>query len=387
MKESITLSIISFTEKGMALSQRVAALLQGGNENGNADAASITCHLFTRHSAASASMPQQVSVSISQRISASEPQQANAPVPEQVSSSVSQWAGERMRRREALLFIGACGIAVRAVAPHLADKLTDSPVLVMDELGRHVIPILSGHVGGANGLALLLAELLGAEPVITTATDLNGCFAADLFARKNGLFIVNREGIARVSSRALAGEEITVSVEEGHLEPGTCPPEGVRLVPWPPEEYVDVTVSTKQPPCGSALLLFPREYVLGMGCRKAKEAEAIAAFIRRETEALGLRTEQLAALATITVKQREPGLLSWCRRERVPLLAYSAGELLQVEGSFHTSDFVKKQVGVDNVCERAALRACGPGGTLILEKCAQDGMTLAIAKKEWRVSF
>ena len=149
-----------------------------------------------------------------------------------VKESLSEWTQAQMQKRRALLFIGACGIAVRAVTPYLQDKLKDSPVLVMDETGRFVIPLLSGHVGGANDLALLLAERTGAEPVITTATDRNGVFAVDLFAGKNRLWIENREGIAKVSSRALSGREITLSIQGNRLKADAQVPDGVRLIPW-----------------------------------------------------------------------------------------------------------------------------------------------------------
>ena len=100
------------------------------------------------------------------------------------------------REGEALVFIGAAGIAVRMIAPFVKDKLTDPPVIVIDEFGENVIPVLSGHIGGANGLALEIAASIGARPVITTATDLNDAFSVDLFAKENGLKIANRDGIA-----------------------------------------------------------------------------------------------------------------------------------------------------------------------------------------------
>lgn len=105
-----------------------------------------------------------------------------------------------------MIFIGACGIAVRAIASSVNNKLKDSPVIVIDELGQFVIPILSGHVGGANELAILLAALMNATPVITTATDINNKFAVDVFAKKCRLAIVNKDGIAGVSSKVLAGK-------------------------------------------------------------------------------------------------------------------------------------------------------------------------------------
>ena len=92
-------------------------------------------------------------------------------------------------RRDALIFVGACGIAVREIAPYVRDKKTDPAVLVLDERARHVIPLLSGHIGGANRLALRLSSMLGADPVITTATDVNGKFAVDEFAARTGCAI------------------------------------------------------------------------------------------------------------------------------------------------------------------------------------------------------
>ncbi len=108
---------------------------------------------------------------------------------------VMQWAREAFADADALLFIGACGIAVRAIAPLCRDKAADPAVLVMDEMGRHIIPILSGHIGGANDLALLLAERTGAEPVLTTATDVRGVPAIDSWAMKNDCAIENKAAI------------------------------------------------------------------------------------------------------------------------------------------------------------------------------------------------
>jgi len=315
-----------------------------------------------------------------------------------VETSVGSWAGRQMREKRAILFIGACGIAVRAIAPFVADKLHDAPVLVMDEGGKHVIPILSGHVGGGNELAAYIAERTGAEPVITTATDIRKKFAVDLFAERNHLFIVNKEGIARVSSKALAGEEITVSIERGHgidyerqraaAEDGQpYVPEGVRLVPYPPKGAVDVAVASGEGPHNAALLLKPKEYVIGLGCRRGKAAEEIGAFIGRRLERAGISLSQVFALASISLKADEPGIAGWCRRERILFFTYTAGELEKAEGNFAKSAFVKERTGTDNVCERAAVIACGAGGELIVPKYAENGMTIAIARRKWRVCF
>ena len=98
------------------------------------------------------------------------------------SKPLKQVVKEAFQEKEAILFVGAAGIAVRLIAPWVQDKLKDPAVLVIDEQGRYAIPILSGHVGGCNELAEAAAQILGAEPVITTATDLRQAFAVDVFA-------------------------------------------------------------------------------------------------------------------------------------------------------------------------------------------------------------
>lgn len=299
-----------------------------------------------------------------------------------IKTTVGDWAERQMQEKNALLFIGACGIAVRAVAPYITDKLHDSPVLVMDERGRYVIPILSGHMGGANELAEYLAKKTGAEPVITTATDINGKFAVDVFARRNGLYIVNKDGIAKVSAKALAGKTVTVSIEEGHCTDSSRK----GKVPYPPAGPVDVIVTSEEEKQFDALIwLKPKEYIIGFGCRKGKTSEEIDCFIRARLELFGISMTQISALASISQKQDEEGIVRWCRRERIPFVTYTAEELKKTEGSFEASAFVEAQVGVDNVCERAAMKACGASGKLIYRKYAEDGMTIAVAKREWKV--
>lgn len=302
-----------------------------------------------------------------------------------VDTSVGEWAGVQMKERNAILFIGACGIAVRAIAPFLTDKLQDSPVLVMDEKGCYVIPILSGHVGGANALARMLAEQIGAQPVITTATDLNGKFAIDLFAERSGFYIDDKDGIARVSAKVLAGQEVTVSAEKGY-GCGFWAKDGMREVPYPPTSFVDIVITEKERAFDAAIVLHPREYVLGFGCKRGKREDEITRFIKKKMEENGIPMTKIYALASISQKKDEAGIAAWCRKENVLFLTYTAEELLEIEGDFTGSAFVEEQVGVDNVCERAAMKACGEGGKLIVRKYAEHGMTLAVAKRAWEMA-
>ena len=348
------LSMISFTENGKLLSVNIAKLLDGTEY-----ALYTKCQAFCQ-----------------------EEQTVRF-----VTQGIGEWAKEQFEERNALLFIGACGIAVRAIAPHITDKLHDSPVLVMDEKGEYVIPILSGHVGGANELAISLAEKTGAKPVITTASDVHNQFAIDLFAKKNGLTIVNKDGIAKVSSKVLSGKRITMSIEQGHFEKNGKLPREIELVEYPPLQKVDVVVTSENREFDTMLILEPKEYAVGIGCKKGKEAEKIENFLMSHLQKAGITPMQVFGLASIDVKRDEPGLLAWSRKEKIPFITYTAEELRSVKGEFHKSEFVKEQVGVDNVCERAAMKMCEPDSRLIYEKHAEDGMTIAIARREWRVHF
>lgn len=373
-------SIISFTLKGIELSLKIKKAFSGETEE-------ELC-LYTKCSHAEKSLTER-------KLTEKNLVESGLSYVEQ---PLTEWTGEQMKKRRSLLFIGACGIAVRAIAPFLTDKLNDVPVLVMDEQGRFVIPVLAGHVGGANELAVSLAERMGSTQVITTATDLNHCFAVDLFARRNALHIVNKDGIAKVSSRILAGEEVTMAVEEGHFreEEAGIPgekrlleeinvPEGIRLVST--ESLADVLVAPASYGQGRLLTLRPKEYVIGIGCKRGKAAEQIDHFVHRVLKESGISMEQVAAFASIDRKKDEEGILWMSSHYGIPFVTYSAEELQQVEGTFHASEFVKSQVGVDNVCERAALRFSGPDGILITGKQAEDGITAAIVKRRWSVSF
>ena len=270
--------------------------------------------------------------------------------------SLSDWTRQQFAEKNAIVVIGACGIAVRMIAPFVSDKLSDSPVVVADEAGTFVIPLLSGHMGGANELAEQIAGQIGGIPVITTATDVNHTFSVDLFAKKCGLSIYNREGIAKVSAKILDGKtpDIAISSEKTDLEQGV-------------------------------LGLQPREYILGIGCRRGKSFEELDAFIQKWLDHAGIEKRLVRAAASIDLKKEEEGLLRWCMANRIPFLTYSAEELKQVKGDFQESSFVKEKTGVDNVCERAAMKAANEEGTFILRKQAENGITIAIVKYDWKL--
>lgn len=291
-------------------------------------------------------------------------------------------------RHMPLVVIGACGIAVRMIAPFVENKLEDSPVVVIDEMASYVIPILSGHVGGANTFANKLAGILGAQAIITTATDIHGKFSVDLFARYNHLHIENKDGIAKISSKILKDEKVTVCIAPEIIYDNKKLPDELLFVGYPPAREVDILIErTDAAKYDCKLLLTTKEYVVGMGCKKGKSFEKLKGFLDKQISLFEKEHEkkiaihQIYGLSSIDVKQREQGILELCSFYHIPFYTYPADALKQAKGVFSQSDFVNKTVGVDNVCERAA-SVLSDNGELLVRKKTKDGITFALAHKK-----
>ena len=284
---------------------------------------------------------------------------------------------ECFRECDALIFVGAAGIAVRAIAPHVAAKTADPAVIVADDCGRHVVSLLSGHIGGANRLTRQIAARIGAEPVVTTATDVNKRFSIDEWAARRGLSIESMDAAKRFSAEILR-RDLPLTGDfpvDGPLPAGVFP--GA-------EGDVGAAISCyRKHPFAATVLLSPRIVHLGIGCKRGASAESIAVAV----DGLNLAPGAIVRAASIDVKAHEPGLLAFCRARGLEIKFYSAAELNAVEGEFTPSEFVKKTVGVDNVCERAAAVSAGPGAKIFIRKTRGDGVTVAAAMQDWRISF
>lgn len=295
--------------------------------------------------------------------------------------TLANWTAAQFAQSDALVFVGAVGIAVRAIAPHCRSKATDPAVVVLDECGRFAIPLLSGHLGGANDLARRLAKACGAVPVITTATDANGVFAVDEWAKHQHCLVAEPARIKKVSSALLAGR--TVRFASDWPIQGT-PPAGVEPAGDAAQASFALTITPTM--TSNALHIIPRIAVLGIGCKRGtpadKLADAFAAFCA-ETK---LAPQSIAAAASIDLKKDELGLAEFGQKQGWPVTFYTADELRAAPGQFAHSDFVQSITGVDNVCERAAVLAVG--GPVWAHKWARDGVTFAVALRpftpDWR---
>ena len=286
--------------------------------------------------------------------------------------------------RAVFIFVGAAGIAVRYIAPFVRDKFTDSAVLVLDEKGRYVIPLLSGHVGGAVQTADEIAEMFGAEAVHTTATDVQQKFAVDVFAKKNHLYITDRQMAKEISAAVLEGERIAFCPEypgcriEGELPEGLVLCSGRKAAAAFRHRIVvaDGLSGSEQ----GTLVLNPVNVTAGIGCRRGMKKELLKEGLASVLKETGLVMEQVEAIASIDLKKDEPAILALAEEYGIPFLTYPAEKLREVESVTASSSFVEQTTGVDNVCERAALTSCREG-ELVRGKCIRESMTAALVRR------
>lgn len=317
-----------------------------------------------------------------------------------VTEPLTDWGREHFLQEECLIFVGSSGIAVRTIGPLAVSKKTDPAVLVVDDQLQYVIPILSGHLGGANEIANRLASLAGAVAVLTTATDVHRKLAPDVFARKNGLRIMDFTAAKLVAAALVRGETITVYTDtevKGRM------PDEVRLKGL--NDFADysgggaILISARKPMLTEkpeVLWLVPQTVYLGIGLKAGKSEEAVAQAVDVCLEQAGVDPAAIAGIASIDIKSRETGLLKFAERMHLPLRFYTAEELNQAEGKFTESAFVKQITGTDNVCERSAMLAAMTAGDfteagdscmLLQAKTALNGVTAALAMKKGTIRF
>ena len=285
--------------------------------------------------------------------------------------TLRDWAEARFADSEALVFISAAGIAVRAIAPFVKDKFSDPAVVSVDEAGRFAVPLLSGHVGGANDLARRIAALTGGQVAVSTATDVNGLFAVDQWAREQDLVLCGRKEAKAVSAALLEGKP--VAFRSAWPISGTMPQ---GLGAERAETGICIGPTTAERPFAWTLHLVPRAVTLGVGCRRGTAQAVLEAALAEFLGQSDIPAAAIRGLATIDLKRDEPGLLALAQAHGWPITFFTAQELAAETGDFPPSAFVAKTTGVDNVCQRAAQRA---GGHVIIPKTICQGVTFAAA--------
>lgn len=296
-------------------------------------------------------------------------------------SSAREYLKENFEEKDTFVFICAAGIAVRMIAPLIRSKDVDPAVIVLDEFGQYVIPILSGHLGGANEAGEQIASLIDATLVLTTATDINEKFAVDVWSKYAGCKIVDISCIKTISAAILRGEK--VGFESGFPFEGKVPQE---LTLDSAEIGICVSLSDKLNPFSQTFNMVPRIVTLGIGCRKNTSVEQFEKFILGILEENKVSIHAIEKIASIDIKKYEKCILAFSDKYQIPFITYSAEELSKAKGDFEASEFVKGVTGVDNICERSASLGSG-NGRRILSKTSGSGVTCALAMKDWKCKF
>ncbi len=284
-------------------------------------------------------------------------------------SSLRGLTGRLWSRHNALVFIMAAGIVVRTIAPLIKDKKTDPAVVVLDEKGKFAISLLSGHMGKANGLAKEIADFLGGQAVITTASDVNERPALDLWALERDLYVEDWERLKRLSARIVDGEKIKVFTDGVSYK---LPPE---FIPVKAPEDAQLII-TNRIMSFSALYLRPRNLVLGIGCNRGTEAEEIGKVVKDVFGEWGFSPNSIRNVATVDKKKDEAGLLCFAERHGLAIEFFSPEELNRVKG-IKGSEASMRAIGARGVAEPAAILSAR--SSLLIPKQKRGNVTLAAA--------
>ena len=283
----------------------------------------------------------------------------------------------------------ALGATTRLIAGLLADKKTDPGVVVIDEAGRFVVPLVGGHVGGANELARRIAEGLGATAVLTTATDALGLPGLDTLGWETtgdlaGVTraVIDGRPVALVREHPWPLPALPSNVTEPGVERVERRGTHVKVLPPPPDPQARILVSdaVAVPTDLPTVVLHPKSLVVGMGCNRGTSVEDLRTLLAATFAEHGLSQSSICALTSVDAKADEQGLIAMAAELGVDFVTYSAPLLagLQVP---NPSDHAASAVGTPSVSEASVL---AHGATLIVEKTKTPDATIAIGRLEPR---
>ncbi|WP_196593925.1 cobalt-precorrin 5A hydrolase [Pectinatus sottacetonis] len=289
---------------------------------------------------------------------------------------------------DALIFFCAAGITVRMIAPYIKNKAEDPAVIVIDEQGHFAVSLLSGHLGGANDLTAELAACLGSIPVITTATDVNALLAPDSVARRLGLSAKPLQNIKILNMTLLkkkkidyyidvdfpAAEKYQLLLQEMGIKSLLIDMDELKNIKSP-----FVLVTRKHIEKEGILILCRHKLIAGIGCRRGTSSTHIETCLRQACERINYGIEDVTLIASAEVKADEPGILQMAEKYGIHARFFpnTIMKKMILQHGLIESEFVKKQIGIGNVCEAAAL-ATGKC-KLVLNKTKFEKVTVALA--------
>ncbi|MGL4606171.1 MAG: cobalt-precorrin 5A hydrolase [Eubacteriaceae bacterium] len=302
---------------------------------------------------------------------------------ELIEGDISSFMDKTMRKHGIICCLMATGIVVRAIAPHLDHKSVDPGILVIDTKGDYVISLLSGHLGGGNDAARLVAERMGAQAVITTGTDVKGSLAVDILGEKIGCCIDNFTDAKNITALILNDEEVLFVNDEQVDLRGIILPQNIKLVEktdhlGEASGIIYTSISQKNIEMGlPSVKLVPKKIVIGIGCRKNTPGSRIIEAVKTTLEALELNEKGVKLFSTIELKSEEPGIIEACAFFKAKIKIVPHPMVQMVQSRFEASEFVFETTGLYAVSEPCGYVASGFGKCL-LEKQKIDGITLSV---------
>ena len=310
---------------------------------------------------------------------------------------VKKMVREVFGRYDSLVLVMAVGTAVRLVASELKSKHEDPAVVAMDEKGKYVVSLLSGHVGGANELARRVASLVGAEPVVTTASEVGETLALDLLGQEFGWRLDDMSNVNFASAAVVNGEEVGVYQDAGEQNWWK------KTKPLPDNIHIFFSLGAlEESVCSAALIITdrllseewqsllkraviyrPKSLVVGIGCNRGVSCSRIEKAVTQVFLEHGLSTKSMRNVATIDLKRDEQGLLDFAQEHSIPVEFFSKETLMQVEFPSNPSRVAYNSVGVQAVCEPAALRS-SKHASLVVPKTKLRDITIAVARVSYK---
>lgn len=294
---------------------------------------------------------------------------------------LSKVTEEAMLNNKGIIFISSTGIAVRAIAELLKGKDKDPAVVVVDISNKYTISLISGHIGGANDLAIEVSKILGNIPIITTATDNLGVVAPDVIAVKNSLVIESFKKAKNIATLLVNGEVIGFKDDKNLIDI----PRGYKKIERLEEKSVWVTnqifyanqLSNINLDNKKILRLIRKDIVLGIGCRKRIESKQLEEFVIKTLYENNIDIRSVLKIGSIDIKKQEEAIIDLSIKLECQFEVFSKEEIVKIHNKFNGSDFVEKTLGVRAVSEPVIELM---GGVIIVPKIKFNGITLTIGQ-------
>ncbi|MEM2099454.1 MAG: cobalamin biosynthesis protein [Candidatus Bathyarchaeia archaeon] len=312
-----------------------------------------------------------------------------------MDKKVGDFIREKYAKVDGIIGVMAAGIIIRAVAPCLESKLIDPAVVAVDAAGRFAVSLLAGHYGGANHLARLVAEGIGATPVITTASEAAGKLSVDELACNLHLTIVNPESLIPVNAAIVDGKRVALIligdiripvklIREFTVEKAFDIKSAIEIL----SGYDAGAIIFKEPVSNEfakpVTILKPKTITVGIGARKNITANQLLNAVHSALKRVNIPVERVSCLATVDIK-RDSSAINEAAKKLGLNIEFLSTEVLR--GFRHPdlsadSQIVTEKIGVGGVCERAALITAGKEAKLLLKKMKMNGVTVAVAEGE-----